>query len=111
MAANNATDTVENPFGLLQLWEQSGMVIRAILIILVIMSLASWYIILTKLWDQRRIRKAYKDVEKGFWTAGNLRDSHTAKPTTNADTTTFKTIVIRTPLPPNDPAHLPGPPR
>ena len=41
---------------------------------MVIMSLASWYIILTKLWDQRRIRKAYKEVEKGFWTAGNLRD-------------------------------------
>lgn len=75
MAANTATESVENPFGLIQLWEQSGIVIKAILIILVIMSLASWYIILTKLWDQRRVRKAYKEVEKGFWTAGNLRDS------------------------------------
>jgi biopolymer transport protein ExbB len=29
---------------------------------------------LTKLWDQRRIRKSYKEVEKNFWIAGNLRD-------------------------------------
>ena len=43
-------------------------------VIMVIMSLASWYIMLTKLWDQRRMRKAYKEVEKGFWTAGNMRD-------------------------------------
>jgi biopolymer transport protein ExbB len=47
---------------------------KGIFAIMVIMSFASWYIMLTKLWDQRRIRKAYKEVEKGFWTAGNLRD-------------------------------------
>jgi biopolymer transport protein ExbB len=72
MAPN--TENVENPFGLLQLWQESGMVIKGTLVILVIMSLASWYIILTKLWDQRRIRKSYKEVEKNFWVAGNLRD-------------------------------------
>jgi biopolymer transport protein ExbB len=71
--APNTTET-ENPFGLAQLWAQGGFVAKGTLIILVIMSLASWYIILTKLWDQRRIRKAYKEVEKGFWNAGNLRD-------------------------------------
>jgi biopolymer transport protein ExbB len=49
-------------------------VIKATLVILIIMSLASWYVILTKLWDQRRVRKAYKEVEKNFWVAGNLRD-------------------------------------
>lgn len=72
MAPN--TENVENPFGLAQLWAQGGFVAKGTLVILVIMSLASWYVILTKLWDQRRLRRAYKDVEKGFWTAGNLRD-------------------------------------
>jgi biopolymer transport protein ExbB len=72
MAPN--TENVENPFGLAQLWATSGMVIKGTLVILIIMSLASWYVILTKLWDQRRIRKAYKEVEKNFWIAGNLRD-------------------------------------
>ena len=53
---------------------QGGVVAQVTFTIMVIMSFASWYILLTKLWDQRRIRKAYKEVEKGFWTAGNLRD-------------------------------------
>jgi biopolymer transport protein ExbB len=68
------TTETENPFGLVQLWQQGGYVAKGTLVILVIMSLASWYIILTKLWDQRRVRRAYKEVEKGFWNAGNIRD-------------------------------------
>ena len=68
MAPN--TENVENPFGLAQLWAESGVVIKSTLVILVIMSLASWYVILTKLWDQRRVRKSYKEMEKTFWVAG-----------------------------------------
>ncbi len=65
---------VENPFGLQAMWAQGGPVAKGVLIILLIMSFSCWYITLTKLWDQRRVRKAYKEVERGFWTAGNLRD-------------------------------------
>lgn len=72
MAQN--TEVVENPFGLQQMLASGGAFSKSIFAIMVIMSFASWYIMLTKLWDQRRIRKAYKEVERGFWTAGNLRD-------------------------------------
>ena len=68
------TEQVENPFGLEAFIKQADIVAMGVLIILVVMSLSSWYVILTKLWDQSRIRKSYKEVEKGFWTAGNLRD-------------------------------------
>jgi biopolymer transport protein ExbB len=64
----------DNPFGIEQMLAQGGVVAKSTFAILVIMSFASWYVMLTKLWDQRRIRKAYKEMEKGFWTAGNLRD-------------------------------------
>jgi len=64
----------ENPFGIQQMLAQGGVVAKSTFAVLVIMSFASWYVMLTKLWDQRRIRKAYREVEKGFWTAGNLRD-------------------------------------
>jgi biopolymer transport protein ExbB len=72
MAPN--TEQVENPFGLEAFVKQLDSVGTGVLALLVIMSLVSWYVIFTKLWDQRRVRVAYKDVEKGFWTAGNLRD-------------------------------------
>jgi biopolymer transport protein ExbB len=68
------TTQVENPFGLIAFWHQLDAVGTGVLVLLVIMSLASWYVILTKLWDQRRLRKDYVEVQKGFWTAGNLRD-------------------------------------
>jgi biopolymer transport protein ExbB len=72
MAPN--TTQAENPFGLEAFIAQADAVALTVLAILVLMSLSSWYVILTKLWDQSRIRKSYKEVEKGFWTAGNLRD-------------------------------------
>lgn len=72
--APNPSQPVENPFGLEAFLNQADEVAIGTLIILLVMSLASWYIILTKLWDQRRIRKDYQEVQKGFWTAGNLRD-------------------------------------
>lgn len=72
--APNPSQPVENPFGLQAFLHQADEVAMGTLIILLVMSLASWYIILTKLWDQRRIRKDYQEVQKGFWTAGNLRD-------------------------------------
>jgi biopolymer transport protein ExbB len=68
------TTQVENPFGLSAFVKQLDPVGTGVLVILIVMSLASWYILLTKLWDQRRLRKDYAEVHKGFWTAGNLRD-------------------------------------
>ncbi len=37
-------------------------------------SFFSWYIILTKLWDQGKLAKSYKGVEKSFWTSPSLKD-------------------------------------
>jgi biopolymer transport protein ExbB len=63
-----------NPYGLIPLWVNGNIVSRATLVVLVLMSLGSWFIILTKLWDQRTLRRAGKIVEKQFWTAPSLKD-------------------------------------
>jgi biopolymer transport protein ExbB len=73
MAPENTT-TVENPYGLEALWSQGDFVAKGTLIILVIMSLVSWYIIFTKLWDQRRLTKQYEQTQKNFWNVSNLKD-------------------------------------
>ena len=74
MAPNTTGTTVENPYGLEALWAQGDFVAKGTLIILVVMSLVSWYIIFTKLWDQRRLRKQYEQTQKNFWNVGNLKD-------------------------------------
>ena len=68
------TTVVDNPYGLAALWQQGDFIAKGTLVILVAMSIGSWFIMLTKLWDQRRLRKQYSDVQKGFWSAGSLRE-------------------------------------
>jgi biopolymer transport protein ExbB len=70
----NETTEVHNPYGLESLWVQGDIVARSTLIILLLMSLFSWYIMLAKLWDQRKLRQSAKVVEKQFWTAPSLND-------------------------------------
>ena len=71
---NQATAVVENPYGPQAMWEQGDFVTKGTLIILIIMSLFSWYIMLTKIWDQRKLRLSAKIVEKNFWNAPSVKD-------------------------------------
>jgi len=47
---------------------QGDFVSRGTLIIMVIMSMASWYIIFTKLFEQRKLMKSAEAAAKTFWT-------------------------------------------
>jgi biopolymer transport protein ExbB len=70
--ATTAKETVENPYGLEALWKGGDFVARGTLIIMVIMSLGSWYIIFTKLFEQRKLIKS-ADQAKDFWKAGSVK--------------------------------------
>ncbi|MDN2708649.1 MULTISPECIES: MotA/TolQ/ExbB proton channel family protein [unclassified Janthinobacterium] len=70
-AAPAKTEEVHNPFGLQAVWD-GGFVPRATLIILAIMSIGSWYIIITKLMDQMKIFKQAKETAAKFWKAPSI---------------------------------------
>ena len=70
-AAPAKTEEVHNPFGLQAVWD-GGFVPRATLIILAIMSIGSWYIIITKLLDQMKIFKQAKETAAKFWKAPSI---------------------------------------
>ncbi|MCL6484697.1 MAG: MotA/TolQ/ExbB proton channel family protein [Janthinobacterium lividum] len=70
-AAPAKTEEVHNPFGLSAVWD-GGFVPRATLIILSIMSIGSWYIIITKLLDQMKIFKQAKEAASKFWKAPSI---------------------------------------
>ena len=69
-----ATEEVKNPYDLKALVRNGDIVARGTLAILVIMSLASWYIMLTKIWDQSRLHRQFMQTEKGFWAGRSLQD-------------------------------------
>ena len=70
LAANEA----ENPYGLAQLWAQGDFVARGTLMILAAMSLYSWVIILTKLWEQARLLRQAREASRDFWTVNSLSE-------------------------------------
>ena len=62
----------ENPYGLGALWGQGDFVAKATLLILVIMSMGSWYVIFTKFAEQAKINKQAKEAQDNFWSAGSV---------------------------------------
>lgn len=68
------TAAVNNPYGPMALITNGNMLSHVVLVILLLMSLFSWYVILTKLWDQSRLKKSGRIAEKQFWTAPSIKD-------------------------------------
>lgn len=64
---------IENPYGLKALIEHGGWVDRITLAIMAIMSIGSWYIIFTKLWEQHKLMKSGQAASDSFWTAGSVK--------------------------------------
>ncbi len=67
-------ETIDNPYGLEALWRQGDFVSKGTLIILVIMSMGSWYIIFVKLWEQAKLGSENKAVRNTFWKANSLKE-------------------------------------
>lgn len=71
LAPGNALTLPENSFGLEHLWASGDAVSHFVAILLLVMSLISWYLILSKTWDWWRIRRAARCVG-GFWAAESV---------------------------------------
>ena len=65
-------EEVANPYGPQAVWEKGDFVSRGTVIILSIMSLGSWYIIITKLIDQFKLMKQASEVKTKFWKASSI---------------------------------------
>jgi biopolymer transport protein ExbB len=63
----------ENPYGLGALWAQGDVVAKGTLLILVLMSMGSWYVIITKFFEQSKAAKFATEAKDNFWSASSLR--------------------------------------
>ncbi|HEX3848709.1 MAG TPA: MotA/TolQ/ExbB proton channel family protein [Steroidobacteraceae bacterium] len=68
-------NAVENPYGLEALVKHGSLVQQSILAILLIMSFLTWFIMITKFFDQRRQRKQAIEAEREFWSSSSLTDA------------------------------------
>ena len=66
-------EAVDNPYGLKALWTQGDAVAHTTLVIMTIMSMASWYVIITKLMEQRSMIKSARNSAETFWKATSVK--------------------------------------
>ena len=76
-------DTLTQNLGFAHYWAQGDAVTHTVAYVLLLMSVASWYYILSKAWASWRIRKSATAVEH-FWDAPTMDDAITLL--THADT-------------------------
>ena len=72
--AVSTREAVDNPYGLGALWAQGDLIARGTLLILMLMSLGSWYILLTKLRDSFKVMAEAKAARAGFFKSASLAD-------------------------------------
>ena len=68
-------EKVHNPYGLEALWREGDLVAKTTLFILVLMSIGTWYIILSKLFQQSKIKRHGTEAERNFWEADTLNSA------------------------------------
>ncbi|HET7547457.1 MAG TPA: MotA/TolQ/ExbB proton channel family protein [Usitatibacter sp.] len=67
-------EVVENPYGLEALWKGGDFVSRGTLIILVLMSMGSWYIMFVKVYEQSKLFRQARAAQGTFFQAGSVND-------------------------------------
>ena len=70
-----ATESVSNPYGLDALWKGGDIVAKATLAILLVMSVGSWYVLFTKLFEQARLNRQGRRATETFWSAGAVTEA------------------------------------
>ena len=69
-----AGEAPKNQFGFVEAMREGGPVAWSILAVMIIMSVGTFYIMFTKLFEQNKILSQYKTVQSSFWRANSLKE-------------------------------------
>lgn len=69
-----AGEAPKNQFGFMEAMKEGGPVAWSILAVMIIMSVGTFYIMFTKIFEQNKIMKQYKTVQTSFWRAATLKE-------------------------------------
>ena len=65
-------EKVENPYGIKALWNEGDIVAKTTLIIMIIMSVGTWYIMVSKLLELAKVSRLAKEADETFWSAPSV---------------------------------------
>lgn len=75
MAGAAAAPAGENPYGLMQALNEGGLISWATFVILVGMSIGTFYILFTKFFEQQKIISQGNKVRASFWNSASLKEA------------------------------------
>ena len=78
VAPKQAAEPTVNPYGLESLWKTSDAIAKVVLLLLLIMSVGSWYIMVVKVLEQAKMGRQAKAAAKDFWSAGTVQQGAAA---------------------------------
>ena len=67
-----AVQPAANPYGFEALWNDGDLITKSTIFILLLMSIGTWYIIITKFIQQAKIQRQAKEAEVKFWAASSI---------------------------------------
>ncbi|MES2208405.1 MAG: MotA/TolQ/ExbB proton channel family protein [Pseudomonadota bacterium] len=73
----------ENPYGLESIWTQGDLVTKSVAVLLVLMSIASWYVIIRKAMQILSYQKAAHAAGHSFWDASHIKQGIASLGTNN----------------------------
>jgi biopolymer transport protein ExbB len=74
-SSNTSSEALNNPYGLMSIIEQGDVIAKAVLVILLIMSLGTWIILFYKYMEQSQLFSNAKKVRHQFWAKDNLEEA------------------------------------
>lgn len=74
VSAATVTQEVSNPYGLGALWQHGDGIARGTLIALLSMSMATWYLLITKLIEQSQLINHAKKANRSFWKTSSVSE-------------------------------------
>jgi biopolymer transport protein ExbB len=64
-----AQEIVANPYSLTALWQGGDVIARSTIVILAIMSVSTWYVLITKFAEQAFLLRLGREASRKFWTS------------------------------------------
>jgi len=77
-ATQGIQETIENPYSLSALWQGGDYIARGTIIVLLIMSMSTWYVMITKFIEQALLLRQASAANRSFWSAASIRDGASA---------------------------------
>ena len=73
-AESPTTAELANPYGLEALWKGGDFIVHFTLIALVVMSMATWYVLVTKFLEQSRLQASARAAAQRFWQTASVTE-------------------------------------